>query len=159
MINCWLFFKTEFWRIVVIYQHDDENLWITTLWEPPSGLAGFIGHCLKTKWLIPRLNDRNDSFPLKDQTLTVMDFNKHWWKDLSQQVQDMRGMNDMALPSDNGMPLVECSLVNGVRHLKMKFRKSFDLWRRTDKTDSNSFAFFSSYLMVFYIIYILQVLV
>ena len=27
----WLFFKTEFWRTVVICQHDNENLWLTTL--------------------------------------------------------------------------------------------------------------------------------
>lgn len=77
-------------------------------------------------------------FPLKDQTLTVMDFNKHWWKDLSQQAQDMRGMNDKSLPSDYGMLLTECNWVNQARYLKMKWKKSFDLWQRTDKTDSNS---------------------
>jgi len=47
-------------------------------------------------------------------------------------------MADKTLPSDYGMPLAECSWVSGARHLQMKCRKSFDLRRRTDKTDSNT---------------------
>ena len=27
----WLFFKTEFWRRVEVYHHDDETLWIITV--------------------------------------------------------------------------------------------------------------------------------
>ena len=65
-------------------------------------------------------------------TLTILE--KFW---LTQQVQAWGKQENETLPSDYGMFLVKCNWVNRARHLKMKCRKWNDLWRRTDKTDSN----------------------
>jgi len=72
---------------------------------------------------------KDDFYPLKDQTLTIVDFGDYWQKPEPTGARHEGGKwLAWFSPSDYGMPLAECSWVDGVGHLEMKCIKSFDPW-------------------------------